>query len=63
MQTEAVSFSVTQTNMQTGEFITAAQSDPPPMDPASWVDDHGDCLFRYALVRLRDESDQCLLLL
>jgi RNA polymerase sigma-70 factor (ECF subfamily) len=25
------------------------------IDPAAWVDDHGDYLFRYALVRLRDE--------
>ncbi len=26
------------------------------IDPAAWVDDHGDYLFRYALVRLRDET-------
>lgn len=25
------------------------------IDPVAWVDDHGDYLFRYALVRLRDE--------
>ena len=25
------------------------------IDPAVWVDEHGDYLFRYALVRLRDE--------
>lgn len=25
------------------------------IDPTAWVDDHGDYLFRYALVRLRDE--------
>jgi len=25
------------------------------VDPAAWVDEHGDYLFRYALVRLRDE--------
>ena len=23
------------------------------MDPRSWVDEHGDCLYRYALVRVR----------
>ncbi len=28
----------------------------PRVDPETWVDDHGDCLFRYALVRLRDRS-------
>lgn len=26
------------------------------IDPAVWVDDHGDYLFRFALVRLRDET-------
>lgn len=26
------------------------------LDPATWVDDHGDCLFRFALMRLRDAS-------
>lgn len=26
------------------------------VDPSAWVDEHGDCLFRYALARLRDES-------
>lgn len=25
------------------------------VDPAAWVDDHGDYLYRFALVRLRDE--------
>lgn len=25
-------------------------------DPAAWVDEHGDCLFRYAMFRLRDAS-------
>lgn len=26
------------------------------IDPGTWVDEHGDHLFRYAIVRLRDES-------
>lgn len=26
------------------------------IDPAQWVDEHGDYLFRYAIVRLRDEA-------
>lgn len=26
------------------------------IDPTTWVDDHGDCLFRYAMARLRDET-------
>ncbi|MGH8046507.1 MAG: sigma-70 family RNA polymerase sigma factor [Chthoniobacterales bacterium] len=33
---------------------------PPPKgshaDPDRWVDEHGDCLFRYALVRVRKEE-------
>ncbi len=24
-----------------------------PLDPARWVDEHGDCLYRYALLRVR----------
>ena len=27
-----------------------------PVDPTTWVDEHGDYLFRYAVVRLRDEA-------
>ena len=27
-----------------------------PVDPTAWVDEHGDFLFRYAVVRLRDEA-------
>ncbi|HEY2865460.1 MAG TPA: sigma-70 family RNA polymerase sigma factor [Pyrinomonadaceae bacterium] len=27
-----------------------------PIDPSAWVDEHGDYLFRYAVVRLRDED-------
>lgn len=26
------------------------------IDPSVWVDEHGDCLFRFALVRVRDKS-------
>lgn len=26
------------------------------VDPDRWVDEHGDCLFRYALLRVRDDS-------
>jgi RNA polymerase sigma-70 factor (ECF subfamily) len=25
-------------------------------DPATWVDDHGDALFRYAILRVKDET-------
>jgi RNA polymerase sigma-70 factor (ECF subfamily) len=45
--------------MQTTETIAVVE--PPskrtaPIDPESWVDEHGDYLFRYAVVRLRDEA-------
>ena len=36
------------TNAESGEFMR--------IDPAVWVDEHGDYLFRYALVRLRDDA-------
>lgn len=29
---------------------------PVSPDPATWVDQHGDCLFRYAMARLQDAS-------
>jgi RNA polymerase sigma-70 factor (ECF subfamily) len=27
-----------------------------PVDPDRWVDEHGDCLYRYALIRVRKEE-------
>jgi RNA polymerase sigma-70 factor (ECF subfamily) len=37
--------------------VTSAQAAPasvaPKVDPSRWVDEHGDCLFRYALTRVR----------
>lgn len=35
---------------------TATENTAWSPNPASWVDDHGDCLFRFALMRLRDAS-------
>ena len=29
------------------------ETSPARLDPARWVDDHGDCLYRYALARVR----------
>ena len=40
--------------MQTGEAVTVSMS--VQIDPTAWVDEHGDYLFRYAMLRLRDES-------
>jgi RNA polymerase sigma-70 factor, ECF subfamily len=31
----------------------AAPATAPPADPERWVDEHGDCLYRYALTRVR----------
>ena len=42
--------------MQTGELVTVEISGGLAIDPGSWVDEHGDHLFRYAIVRLRDET-------
>ena len=57
MQSEAVSFLINKTEMHTGENTPAAEQRPDAtIDPTVWVDDHGDYLFRYAVVRLRDET-------
>ena len=54
---QSVSVSIpTNANMQTGDSAHTATSVTPAIDPAAWVDEHGDCLFRYALLRLRDET-------
>lgn len=34
----------------------ATANTPIDIDPARWVDEHGDCLFRYAVTRVRDEG-------
>lgn len=43
--------------MQIAEQVTSARVEAArPIDPTVWVDEHGDYLFRYAVLRLRDES-------
>ncbi len=43
--------------MQVGETVTVSLSEQATrVDPTVWVDEHGDYLFRYAIVRLRDET-------
>ena len=56
MRSEAVSMLTSFTDMQTGTSMSEISRDAATIDPSGWVDDHGDCLFRYALVRLRDEA-------
>jgi RNA polymerase sigma-70 factor (ECF subfamily) len=38
-----------------GELDSTAKT-PVDVDPTRWVDEHGDCLYRYALSRVRDEG-------
>jgi len=56
MPSEALTYPIN--CMQTGETVAVKRTDKKPsaVDPATWVDDHGDFLFRYAVVRLRDET-------
>lgn len=57
MRSEAVSFTIQNTKMQTGEAMaTQAASARPNIDPSRWIDEHGDTLFRFAFVRLRNEA-------
>jgi RNA polymerase sigma-70 factor, ECF subfamily len=42
------------TTRQQGE--TAVGNPAWNLDPTTWVDEHGDCLYRFALMRLRDAS-------
>ena len=55
MRCEGISY--LSSSMQTGEAITVSVTEKAvEIDPGRWVDEHGDHLFRYAIVRLRDES-------
>jgi RNA polymerase sigma-70 factor, ECF subfamily len=53
MQSDAVPFPLLNANMQQGG---ASSKIDETIDPTLWVDDHGDYLFRYAIVRVRDEA-------
>ena len=55
MPSEALSFQIS--SMQTGEAVPVSLSEQVvQIDATVWVDEHGDHLFRYAMMRLRDES-------
>lgn len=54
MRGEAVPYPMP--SMQFGESVTVEVQETLAIDPGTWVDEHGDHLFRYAIVRLRDES-------
>ncbi|HEX6126194.1 MAG TPA: sigma-70 family RNA polymerase sigma factor [Pyrinomonadaceae bacterium] len=55
MRGETLSYPIS--SMRTGETVTVdVQQHAPAVDPTAWVDEHGDYLFRYAMMRLRDET-------
>ena len=56
MPSEAIPYPIN--CMQTGETVAVVKADEQvkSVDPTQWVDEHGDFLFRYAVVRLRDET-------
>ena len=41
---------------QLARLALAMDSPHPPCDPAAWLTEHGDYLYRYALLQLRDEA-------
>ncbi|HEX8288865.1 MAG TPA: sigma-70 family RNA polymerase sigma factor [Pyrinomonadaceae bacterium] len=55
MQNDAVPLVLSEKGMDTDNTI-AATSVNWNIDPTVWVDEHGDYLFRYALMRLRNET-------
>lgn len=56
MQSEFASLPVQDTNLRVGETTPTVRLDGASIDPTVWVDEHGDCLYRYALLRLRDQT-------
>lgn len=57
MQSEVVSYNPIRDNMQNARQMQPnVINEAIDIDPGRWVDEHGDCLFRFALLRLRDET-------
>jgi|CXWL01.1.fsa_nt_gi RNA polymerase sigma-70 factor (ECF subfamily) len=57
MRSEAATLAIQGTNMRAGETLAEqAKGERQNVDPSKWVDDHGDALFRFAFVRVRDEA-------
>lgn len=57
MQLDAGIVPVREPLMETGDATNVDDRKfSPNIDPAGWIDEHGDVLFRFACVRLRDES-------
>lgn len=43
----------THQNLANPRMQTPAGNEAPQLDPGRWVDEHGDCLYRFALLRVR----------
>jgi RNA polymerase sigma-70 factor (ECF subfamily) len=59
MQTNSLSLTFTQKEIMSGPGTAKQEnttSSNVSIDPADWVDEHGDYLFRYAMMRLRNEE-------
>ena len=56
MRIETVSVLALINEMQSESQALDQPRATPPVDPETWVDDHGDVLFRYAYARLRDNT-------
>lgn len=56
MRSEASPFVLTANSMDTGKSVSDSAATNWEIDPTVWVDEHGDYLFRYAIMRLRDDA-------
>lgn len=56
MHLEAVNQAIQNTKVKAEAIAVQAASARPNIDPSRWVDDHGDTLFRFAFVRIRDKA-------
>lgn len=52
----AVLFSLINQMQGVGHASEKTIAPEPAIDPESWIDEHGDVLFRFALMRVRDET-------
>lgn len=57
IESDAFHYPLAKADMQTGELAAANRAEHQQrIDPTIWVDEHGDYLFKYAMMRLRDDS-------
>jgi RNA polymerase sigma-70 factor (ECF subfamily) len=57
MRSETAIFAIQETDMQNvGAQVTHPTVVRQTLDPSTWIDEHGDALFRFAFIRVRDET-------